>query len=217
MSYQMTHLEIAYGLSVKYKWIEKRPDFLLGAIAPDAVHFHEEYSYKLKEQSHLWDCGPRWGITLDSDKWERNVINFWEKHKGDSNREFIAGYCVHILTDWMNDIKIWKPFRVENVRGENVDEIYHIYSREAYRSDQWLYHRSDNSREIMSTLAEGRAYSVENLICQKDVETQKKHILSEQYKNTDDYDISGQKYCAEKVITMFIEECVESLSDILKV
>ena len=66
MSYQMTHLEVAYRLLDKYKWIEVRPDFLLGAIAPDAVHFHEEYYTKLKEQSHLWDCGPRWGITLDS-------------------------------------------------------------------------------------------------------------------------------------------------------
>lgn len=215
MSYQMTHLEIAYRLLEKYNWIEERPDFLLGAIAPDAVHFHEEYSYKLKEQSHLWDCGPRWGITLDSDRWERNVLNFWEKHKDDSNREYIAGYCVHILTDWMNDIRIWKPFRVENVKGENVDEVYQIYSREAYRSDQWLYHESDNSEKIMSILTEGRAYSIENRICRKDVEMQKRHILSEQYKNTDDYDISGQRYCTEDVITMFIDECEERLSDML--
>ena len=60
-------------------------------------------------QSHLWDCGPRWGITLDSGKWKRNVLDFWNMHKTDPNRDYIAGYCVHILTDWLNDIKIWSP------------------------------------------------------------------------------------------------------------
>ena len=215
MSYQMTHLEIAYRLLDKYKWIKVRPDFLLGAIAPDAVHFHEEYHVELKEQSHLWDCGPRWGVTLDSDKWKRNVLDFWNMHKTDPNRDYIAGYCVHILTDWLNDIKIWFPFRNENMQDEDVDAIYHIYGKEAYRGDQWLFHESNNSEKIMSLLAESRAYSIVNCVLQKDVETQKKHILSEQYKNKGNYDISGHRYCTEAVTISFIDECVEELKDIL--
>lgn len=111
MSYQMIHLEVAYRLLDQYKWVEKPEDFLLGAIAPDSVHFHEEYDVQLKEKSHLWDCGPRWGITLESDKWKENVLQFWKLHKEDGNRDFIAGYCVHILTDWLNDLRIWTPFR----------------------------------------------------------------------------------------------------------
>ncbi|MCH5261897.1 MAG: hypothetical protein J1F42_03205 [Lachnospiraceae bacterium] len=217
MSYQMTHLEVAYRLLDKYKWIEARPDFLLGSIAPDAVHFHEEYHRNLKEQSHLWDCGPRWGITLDSDKWKRNVLDFWNMHKTDSNGDYISGYCVHILTDWLNDIKIWSPFRNENMQDEDVDAIYHIYGQEAYRGDQWLFHESNNSEKIMSLLAESREYSIENCVLKKDVETQKKHILSEQYKNNGDYDIGSHRYCTETVITSFIDECVEILTDILVV
>lgn len=46
MSYQMTHLEVAYKLLDKYKWVDVPPDFLLGAIAPDAVQFHEGYTPK---------------------------------------------------------------------------------------------------------------------------------------------------------------------------
>lgn len=217
MSYQMTHLEVAYRLLDKYKWIEARPDFLLGSIAPDAVHFYEEYHRNLKEQSHLWDCGPRWGITLDSDKWKRNVLDFWNMHKTDSNRDYIAGYCVHILTDWLNDIKIWSPFRNENMQDEDVDAIYQIYGQEAYKGDQWLFHKSNNSEKIISLLAESRVYSIENCVLQKDVETQKKYILSEQYKNKGDYDISGHRYCTETVITSFIDECVEILKNILVV
>ena len=215
MSYQMTHLEVAYKLLDKYQWINAQPDFLLGAIAPDAVHFHEEYTYKLKEQSHLWNCGPRWGITLDLDQWKRNVLDFWDKHKTDYNKDYIAGYCVHILTDWLNDIKIWSPFRNQNMKGENVDEIYSIYGQEAYRGDQWLFHHSNCSEKIMCMLTESKAYSIDGCIPQEDVERQKKHILSEQYKVKDNYDISGHRYCTEQVITSFIDECVEALEDIM--
>ena len=123
MSYQMTHLEVAYRLLDKYKWIKVKPDFLLGAIAPDAVHF--------------------------------------------------------------------------------------------YRGDQWLFHESNNSEKIMSLLAESRAYSIVNCVLQKDVETQKKHILSKQYKNKGSYDLSDHRYCTEAVIISFIDECAEELKDIL--
>lgn len=215
MSYQMIHLEVAYRLLNKYRWIEVRPDFLLGAIAPDAVHFHKEYHVKLKEQSHLWDCGPRWGITIESDRWKENVLDFWGRHKTDSNRDYIAGYCVHILTDWLNDIRIWGPFRNENLQDENVDAIYHIYGQEAIRSDLWLFHQSNNSETIMRLLAESRAFSVEHCVLQEDVETQKKHILSEQYKNPRNYDISGHRYCTETAIISFVDECVEKFTDIL--
>lgn len=217
MSYQMTHLEVAYRLLEQYRWIKTGPDFLLGAIAPDAVHFHVKYHPELKEQSHLWDCGPRWGITLDSDKWKRNVLDFWNIHKTDSNRDYIAGYCVHILTDWLNDIKIWSPFRNENMQNGDVDAIYHIYGEEARRGDQWLYNESDHCEEIMSLLAKSRACSVENHVLQQDVETQKRYILSEQYKDKGDCDISGHRYCTEDVIVSFIDECVEELKDMLVV
>lgn len=77
MSYQMVHLEVAYRLLEKYSWINAPEDFIVGAVAPDAVHFHDNYTVQLKENSHLWDCGPRWGITVESDRWKRNVSYLW--------------------------------------------------------------------------------------------------------------------------------------------
>lgn len=136
MSYQMIHLEIAYRLLDKCIEVERRGDFLMGAIAPDAVHFHKKYEVRLKERSHLWNCGPKWGITIDSGKWKENVLEFWKKHKEDDNRDFIAGYCVHILT--------------------------------------------------------------------------------EQYKDKENYEISEYQYCSKEVILTFIDECVEMFLDIFK-
>ncbi len=62
-------------------WIERPGDFLLGSAAPDAVHFHDRYDVSLKEKSHLWEFGPRWGITLDSEGWLEAIRKFWEKIK----------------------------------------------------------------------------------------------------------------------------------------
>lgn len=209
MSYQMIHLEIAYRLLDKYKRIERPGDFLLGSIAPDAVHFHNPYHVSLKEQSHIWNCGPKWGITLESDKWKRNVLDFWNQHKEDSNWDFIAGYCIHILTDWMNDLRIWSPFRNANIVNDNVEDIYNIYGKEAYGSDQWLYGSSPNSKEIMKYLSEGNAYTIAGLIEKDDVERQKHHILFKQYQCTKEYDIWNYKYCTKYVISAFVAECVE--------
>ncbi len=182
MAYTMVHLEVAYRLIGRYEWIENAGDFMAGSVAPNAVHFHDAYSVRLKERSHLWNCGPRWGITLAPDKWKENILTFWEEHKTSQDRDFLAGYCVHLLTDRLNDLRIWSPFRKENMVGEQVEEIYHIYGKEAYGSDQWLYHNCGNSREIFRLLSEGRICPVEGLITQEDMIRQKTYILSEQYK-----------------------------------
>ncbi len=55
MSYPMVHLKIAYGLLVRDdgERIKRSGDFLLGSVAPDAVHFHDSYDVSLKERSHI--------------------------------------------------------------------------------------------------------------------------------------------------------------------
>lgn len=215
MSYSMIHLEVAFRLLNEFEWIHNRGDFMMGAIAPDAVHFHDSYVPKLKEHSHLWNCGPKWGITLEPDKWLDNVLKFWEEHKADGNRDFVAGYCVHILTDWLNDLKIWTPFRNENMRGNNVEEIYHIYGQEAYGSDQWLYQRSCKGKEIMDLLQESQAYAISGCVEKEDIERQKNYIIFEQYENGEKIDISNYRYCTECVLLSFIDECVKVISGML--
>ena len=216
MAYSMIHLEVAYRLLSKWDWINKPGDFLIGAVAPDAVHFCENYQIHMKEKSHIWNCGPRWGITEDSGKWESNVLHFWEENKSADNGDFIAGYCVHILTDILNDIKIWRPFRQMNKKGMTVEEVYYLYGKEARESDQWLYQTSPHSEHIMELLASGSAYSITDCIGQREIEKMIQYMLIEEYGKTEIYDISDFKYCNDKVILGFIEECTEWLADKLE-
>lgn len=212
MSYPMVHMEIAYRLLEKLDWIENRGDFILGAVAPDSVHFREGYHPRMKEVSHLWDCGPQWGTTTDSPKWKRNVLTFWDLHKEEANRDFLAGYCTHILTDWLNDVRIWSPFRQE-IGAERIYDPDTQYRREAYASDQWLYHMSGNSGRIWKLLEEGRAYPVEGCARVEDMERMRESILKEQFANKTIPDVSGYRYCTPEVIFSFLAECVEMIAE----
>lgn len=212
MPYPMVHMEIAYRLLEKLDRIENRGDFMLGAIAPDSVHFRSSYHPRMKEASHLWDCGPEWGTTTDSPKWKRNILEFWRLHKEDENKDFLAGYCVHILTDWLNDLRIWSPFR-KSIGFKNVHDPNTQYRIEAYGSDQWLYHASGNTDEIWKLLEEGRGYTVAGCALEADIRRQQESILKEQFTKKTAPDVSGYRYCTDKVILDFIKECVEMIAE----
>lgn len=211
MSYPMVHLEAAYRLLEKLEWIENKGDFILGAVAPDSVHFRSGYDPHMKEISHLWDCGPGWGTTTDSPRWRRNVLTFWELHKNDENRDFLAGYCAHILTDWLNDLRIWAPFRKE-ISVESVFDPNTQYRQEAYAIDQWLYHVSGNSGRIWALLKEGKSYEVEGRTRLDDMERMRASILREQFVQENVPDVSAFRYCTREVILAFIEECTELIA-----
>ena len=214
MPYPMVHLETAYQLAGQFDWIEKPGDFLLGSVAPDAVHFHENYDVHQKEISHIWDCGPIWGVTLESEKWLNNICIFWKQHKKDAERDFIAGYCVHLFTDWMNDLRMWAPFRERIVAGADYGKIYENskYREEAYGFDQWLYQTNAHTAEIWKLLSEGQVYELSGYILAEDLARQKQSLLTEQYAGKKDYDIGAYEYFTKEVIDSFIAECIEVIT-----
>lgn len=215
MSYPMVHLQIAYGLLERCRSVERRGDFLLGSVAPDAVHFRDPYEVSLKEKSHLWKFGPRWGVTLDHAGWRKAIFAFWEGYKKDESRDFVAGYCVHLLTDWENDRRIWTPFR-ENMMQETeireIDEIHRRYAAEAYGIDQWLYQTSGDSKEIWRLLEQGQIYDIEGCILKEDLERQKRSILNEQFIGKETLDVSGYRFCTKEAMEAFVRVCVEEIS-----
>ena len=213
MSYPMVHLKVAYELLARYGDgnIERPEDFLLGSVAPDAVHFHNEYDVSLKERSHLWKFGPRWGITLDSEGWRDAIYKFWEENQNAENRDFIAGYCIHLLTDWENDRSIWTPFREKMMQGTEVDEVHERYAAEAYGFDQWLYQTDKNSEEIWQLLEQGCVYGIEGCVLEEDLARQKRSLLIEQFTGEKVYDVSGYRFCTKEIMGEFVKKCVEEI------
>lgn len=108
----MIHMEIAYRLLQYLPQVEYPAEFILGSVAPDAVHMDPHFDVDRKVKSHLFeDCGP-WGDTQDYARWRRNIETFFEKavavEAEPVRRDFALGICIHCLTDYWNDLRIWR-------------------------------------------------------------------------------------------------------------
>ena len=55
MSFQMIHMEIACRVMERLGLTEGREAFLLGSVAPDAVHMRPDYTVESKIHSHLFE------------------------------------------------------------------------------------------------------------------------------------------------------------------
>jgi hypothetical protein len=97
MPWSMIHFTIAYRMFGGHP----HQDFLLGSIAPDAVHF----SKSAKAISHLHNSrgnSPDWSGLIDFYDARINVF------KGYSNKMFLLGYLSHIIAD-----NLWGQYKHE--------------------------------------------------------------------------------------------------------
>jgi len=99
MPWPMIHFTIAYRMFDGHP----HQDFLLGSIAPDAVHFSSDKSAKVI--SHLHNTrgnSPDWSGLIDF--YDNRINDF----KGDSYKMFILGYLSHIIAD-----NLWGEYKHE--------------------------------------------------------------------------------------------------------
>ena len=105
MAYTMIHIIIAEEIFSEFSLNINENDFLIGTIAPDAVHSCEEFSYKLKEKSHFFPEGLTWGkvdTCTKANLWMDSVLEFYEKNKENINSSFLLGYIIHVFVDIYN-------------------------------------------------------------------------------------------------------------------
>jgi len=147
MSFPLTHLCVAY------KILEKLPSpapelFLLGSIAPDAVHFRvafanatQDFIGQAKKVTHLCPISDeKWGRVTDVDGWLECVKIFLRTNRKDP---LTVGYAVHVLTDIYNHISIWNNF-ITNYPDEAAKGYASDYYRDLRNIDLRIY------REIFS-------------------------------------------------------------------
>lgn len=152
-------------------------------------------------------------MTLDCGGWLNAIRKFWGENRRTRNRDFTAGYCTHLLTDWEYDRCIWTPYREKMVRGAESNKVYEDeqYRNEAYGFDQWLYQADKDSEKIWQLLEQGHVYRVEGCILEKDLARQKESLLKEQFIGKTVYNVSGYQICTREIMENFIEGCVKRI------
>ena len=92
MPFLMTHLHVAKSMYQRIpEAIKDLSQFLLGNIAPDAVHNRMGYTSEYKRVSHLCVGNERWGMVTNNDEWTESVLKFLRKNKNSDNFSFIIG------------------------------------------------------------------------------------------------------------------------------
>ena len=203
MPYTMTHLLVAHKVR-NTLGVENLPQFYLGSLAPDAVHYRDGYTSELKKASHVRLSPVKWGSTEYTDEWRQDLLDFWHQHEHSSQRDFILGYCVHILTDLYNANSMWGKFLLrypdDRVRAER------IYRREnEIMDDELHYTHSELTAQLWEHLRNSVGVSVEPLIFAMEIEQQKEHILNGLYTGRQRHDVSQNVDITYESMIEFIE------------
>lgn len=219
MAFQMIHMEIAYRLLKHIPQIENKAEFILGCVAPDAVHMNPDYQVEMKVKTHMFEGCGMWSDTQDYQRWHSNIYHVFGKlasaKESSPYRDFVIGLCVHCLTDYWNDLKIWRKLQHEYMPPFKLEEFKEAYYPEAKGIDAWLYQNSENTNVIIKMLTNAVAMDVEGFVNKEELERQRNHLLHTQY-DIDVVDISQYHFLSAEIIEAFIEFTVMDIAETIK-
>ncbi len=138
MGSRIMHAIIANGIAEKL-CIQDKTSFILGGVAPDAVHSTEE-----KGTSHFYA-----GTTKNYTR--RIAFNsFFQKYKAQMDSPFLLGYYTHLIADdnWLSGFFLpWLKNRIEN-----DETIAPLYYNDFKLLNAKLLHHYDKEQQLFSLL-----------------------------------------------------------------
>jgi len=215
MAFPITHLLVAEGLLAR----NPRPDdeaaqFLLGALAPDAVHHREEFASAamknigpIKKVVHLCPISDeRWGAVTDNGGWVRCVKTWLQNNPG----SLADGYAVHVLTDIYNNMTLWERFRTRHP-AEAAKGYTSQYYRDMSEIDLRLYLSYVQGGKIERLLKLAKPCDMPGLVSAKEIGTIRDNILYENFKGRTPQDGYKYGFVTYDETLDFIAEAVESI------
>jgi len=182
MPFPLTHLCVAWNVLESHP-LPNPAQFLLGAIAPDAIHFRAEFQGAAmsnigaaKKITHLCPVSDeKWGRVTDNIGWVTCVKEFIKNHGGDP---FIKGYAAHVITDIHNNRTMWNNFRT-NHPAEAAKGYTSEYYTDLKKINVRLHHEFPAVSEIMELLERAVPVGIEGLVTAGEVLAIRESLLAE--------------------------------------
>lgn len=187
MAYTMTHVLVAEKVLEYLDFPVDYSTYMVGAVAPDAVHANPNYSPKLKEKSHLFAKGLKWGeVTSDHEleDWFGFVKEFYINNHSKYDRDFFLGYIVHVLTDICSCREIYAPFYLSLAEDDKVEKKKQ-FSYESYVVNYYLFKEYSREKDLMQILNMGRSYSIPDVYDDSFSEDRSRQLLDFEFKSWD--------------------------------
>lgn len=216
MPFTMTHLIIAEKIQNRFPGlIHNLPQFYLGSIAPDAVHNRKDYCSDFKKASHLCVGEEEWGLITNHKEWEESLLQFLKRQAGTEYRDFIFGYCSHILGDLYNSLTVYIPLRLRSLE-KNLTNFRETYYEECNKVDINLALSYKGSMDFWQQLKQSEGMDLKDLVLKEEMEKQKYNIQNCWYGQTELPDCSGNHTITLEGTMEFIEEAVTFIAGIFK-
>ena len=215
MAFPITHLLVADALlDRRARSDEDAAQFMLGALAPDAVHYREGFVGAAmknigpaKKVTHLCPVSDeRWGAVTDNGGWVQHVKAWMRGNFG----PLADGYAVHVLTDIHNNMTLWERFRTtypeEAVKGYTSD-----YYRDLQEIDLRLYLSHVQGGKIERLLATAVPCDMPGLVTAGELGAIRDNILYENYKGRTLDDSHEFRFVSYDGTLEFVEEAVTAI------
>lgn len=217
MSYTMTHIYIAEKVAGYIKGINSFPTYLVGSIAPDAVHARDNYDPTQKEKSHLFTEGLRWGRIENMSQvnaWERSIAGYYNAHKGELDFDFLLGYTVHLFSDVYSSMNFYAPIVL--AAGGDAAAIKPRFLKENFGYNYYLYLKYTRDKDLRAILDEGKALTLDGIIGKEDIEKRIGLLFEQEFSEKDISDINAYTICSHEAMKRLIDGSTELVLDRLK-
>ena len=210
MAYTMTHILIAEKL---YKEFNKKIDYatyILGSTAPDAVHVLADYTSRLKEKSHIFPTGARWGEVSkedDEENWLESISQYYMANRRNDSNGFFEGYIIHLLSDVYCAIHFYEPF-IKSITG-NIGKKKNQFKEESYGVNYYFYKRYQKEKNLYQLLSTGKAETMDGVIDKKTIEERISQLFEFEFKYRDISNVDAYEICTVGEMEKMVEGACE--------
>lgn len=205
MPLPMVHLAVAVRLYERHQRALD-PHFLLGSLAPDAIHARPQTTRADKNRTHFY-------FNEDQTAFVKRVHAYLAEHLTDAaqprERTFAAGYATHVLTDSIWAMSVFTRFRRAADAVMDAAARRRMYYQETEKVDFLLYRNEPWRTAVWENLQRAQAQDVPELLTADEVAKWQEHTLTWFAEHAEPE--AQPQYITEEVVRAFVTRATEAV------
>ncbi|GGD77996.1 hypothetical protein [Paenibacillus nasutitermitis] len=205
MPWPMVHFAIAEQLYVT----DPTPHFLLGSIAPDAIHMREHATREHKGVTHLVCEGKLPSI----EQLRNHCLNYWKLNHNNAWKDYILGYFAHLYADLRWTETVYADFDA-NYQGRNEDKR-RLYTKEVSQVEFDYLKAEGWPHRVIKQLKQAEAFTIEPFVTESEV-LQYRDVKIEWLRNDRNEPKISPKYFTKIRVDQFVKSTSDELNQLYK-
>ena len=201
MPLPMVHLAIAVGACAGGACTGPSGEFLLGALAPDAIHMRPGTSRVDKDATH---------IVVGRVEWPEGPVRAWLAGCRDATvplRDLARGYAAHVLCDRLWGCNVFQAFRQAVPPDTDPAALRTLYYRETDQIDIDLYRTVPWREEVWRLLAGAESQDVPGLLTAGEIDAWRVRTLG--WYDVPEHDPGiAPEYITRERVEAYVEEAI---------